>query len=199
MKKWLAAFALGLLAATAVWLITPDKPVAALQQAAEETPRKPQPQSATETSQPSVEADSMAESETEANELARSTEAAPAQPKPVALASLAVPPEGPELAPDLRPLTVMENVRATFRNYSSRFGGNPVGTNQEITRTLNGANPGRTPFLRPEDGLEVNDHGELVDNWRTPYFFHQLSGTEIEIHSAGPDRKMWTADDLVMK
>jgi len=36
-----------------------------------------------------------------------------------------------------------------------------------------------------------------VDPWGTPYFFHQLSGKEMEIHSAGPDKMMWTADDLV--
>jgi len=37
----------------------------------------------------------------------------------------------------------------------------------------------------------------LVDAWGTPFFFHQLSGHEMEIHSAGPDKIMWTADDLV--
>jgi hypothetical protein len=126
-------------------------------------------------------------------------ETAPAPLKPVALASLAELPVGPEPAPGLTPSTVMENVRATLRNYSSRFGGNPVGTNQEITRMLNGANPGQTPFLQGENGLAVNDQGELVDNWGTPFFFHQLSRTEMEIHSAGPDRRMWTADDLVLK
>lgn len=96
-------------------------------------------------------------------------------------------------------MTVMENVRSTFRNYSARFGGNPVGTSQEISRALSGANPGGISFLQSEDGLVLNEQGELVDNWGTPFFFHQLSRTEIEIHSAGPDRKMWTSDDLVMK
>ena len=54
-------------------------------------------------------------------------------------------------------------------------------------------------FLNADDGLRVNADGELVDPWGTPYFFHQLSGTEMEIHSAGPDKKMWTDDDLVAK
>ena len=54
-------------------------------------------------------------------------------------------------------------------------------------------------FLNPDDGARVNARGELVDNWDTPYFFHQLSRTEMEIRSAGPDRRMWTADDLVLK
>jgi hypothetical protein len=33
----------------------------------------------------------------------------------------------------------------------------------------------------------------------TPRQMHQLSGTVMEIRSAGPDRRMWTADDLVVK
>jgi len=43
----------------------------------------------------------------------------------------------------------------------------------------------------------VNDQGEMIDPWGTPYFFHQISGTQMEIHSAGPDHVMWTSDDLV--
>ena len=79
------------------------------------------------------------------------------------------------------------------------FGSNPVGTNPEITRTLSGENPRQVKFLKPESGLRVNSNGELVDPWGTAFFFHQLSGTEMEIRSAGPDRKMWTSDDLVTK
>lgn len=101
--------------------------------------------------------------------------------------------------PNLPQSTVLENVRATFRQYQSKFGGNPVGTNLEITRALNGENLRQIRFLRSEDGMKVNAKGELIDTWGTPYFFHQLSGTEMEIHSAGPDKKMWTSDDLVTK
>ena len=92
---------------------------------------------------------------------------------------------------------VLENMRHAVRNYGSRFGGNPVGTNPEITRALAGDNPKQVNFLDPEQGLRVNSDGELVDPWGTPFFFHQLSGIEMEIHSAGPDKKLWTDDDLV--
>jgi hypothetical protein len=94
---------------------------------------------------------------------------------------------------------VLENMRRAVRDYGSRFGGNPVGTNPEITRALAGDNPKQVNFLDPEQGLRVNRNGELVDPWGTPFFFHQLSGTEMEIHSAGPDKKMWTDDDLVIQ
>ncbi|MDB6020553.1 MAG: hypothetical protein JWQ04_410, partial [Pedosphaera sp.] len=76
---------------------------------------------------------------------------------------------------------------------------NPVGTNAEITSALNGNNPKQTVFIDPQAGLRINGQGELVDAWGTPLFFHQLSGTEMEIRSAGPDKQMWTLDDLVAR
>jgi hypothetical protein len=124
---------------------------------------------------------------------------AKAKAKPIALAAAAEPPEGPQVGPGLKPLAVMENIHSVFRQYSARFGGNPVGTNPEITAALNGGNSRQVVFLQPDDGMQINERGELVDNWGTPFFFHQLSATEMEIHSAGPDRKMWTHDDLVIK
>jgi hypothetical protein len=113
-------------------------------------------------------------------------------------------PKPPPTLPDLDPVsipaeTIMENARSVFRQYAARLGGNPVGTNPEITVALNGQNPRQIQFLNPEDGLRVNSKGELVDSWGTPFFFHQLSANEMEIHSAGPDRTMWTGDDLVIK
>jgi len=124
------------------------------------------------------------------------------KPKPVSLAAVEEVPlqlEGQEPTVELPPVTVLENMRTTLRHYSLRFGENPVGDNAEITAALTGKNPKHVVFLNPEDGLRLNDKGQLVDNWNTPYFFHQLSSTVMEIHSAGPDRRMWTPDDLVLK
>jgi hypothetical protein len=115
---------------------------------------------------------------------------APTTPKPVA---------GPPDFDEPSPQAVIENMRGSFRDYQSMFGGNPVGTNPEITKSLNGDNPRHATFIHPEDGLRINDRGELIDPWGTPFFFHQLSAREMEIHSAGPDRVMWTADDLVTR
>ena len=97
------------------------------------------------------------------------------------------------------PEIVLQKVSHAMHDYASMFGSNPVGTNPEITTALNGNNPRQANFINPEDGMRVNGNGELVDAWGTPYFFHQLSGTDMEIHSAGPDRVMWTADDLIAK
>lgn len=100
---------------------------------------------------------------------------------------------------NIPPAAVIDNMRHVFHQYDSMFGGNPVGTNPEITAALAGENPKHANFIDPSAGMRVNAQGALVDPWGTPYFFHQLSGHEMEIHSAGPDRKMWTADDLVVK
>ena len=123
-------------------------------------------------------------------------------PRPLALASVEELPDGPgmgELDSALPPTTVLENVRSVFRQYLLRFHENPVGDNSEITETLSGRNPKQVNFLQPEDGMRVNSRGQLVDNWGTPFFFHSLSRSEMEIRSAGPDQKLWTVDDLVMK
>jgi hypothetical protein len=128
------------------------------------------------------------------------TAAVPGANAPVPAQAGAPAPDTASLPPcDLPGATVLENMRTVFRLYTSMCGANPVGTNPEITRALTGDNPKHTQFINPESGLRINGKGELVDAWGTPFFFHQLSGTVMEIHSAGPDRKMWTADDLVTK
>jgi hypothetical protein len=98
----------------------------------------------------------------------------------------------------LPPATILETMRTRIRQYGDAFGENPVGTNPEITSALQGDNPKHINFLQ-QDGNRVNARGELVDAWGTPYFFHQISGHEMEIRSAGPDKVMYTGDDLVIK
>ena len=134
--------------------------------------------------------ENVPETSNEQSVVASSATAVPVVAAPVA-------PLAPELA-GLPPDTVLENMRLTVRQFGAMFGGNPVGTNPEITTALQGENPKHINFLKP-DGNRVNSRGELVDVWGTPYFFHQLSGTEMEIRSAGPDRIMYTPDDLVIK
>ncbi len=100
--------------------------------------------------------------------------------------------------PALPPLTVLDKARVTIHNYHAAFGENPVGTNPEIAAALQGKNPRQINFLA-ESGLRLNGEGEIVDGYGTPFFFHQISGNEMEIRSAGPDKVMWTSDDLVTR
>ena len=99
----------------------------------------------------------------------------------------------------MEPATVLGNMRRAINQYRSMFGSNPVGTNPEITSALNGENPKQARLVDPDAGLRINGRGELVDYWGTPFFFHQLSGIQMEIRSAGPDHKMWTRDDLIVR
>lgn len=129
------------------------------------------------------------------------------EPEPMVAAALpvVVEPTVPILRASTGPLqpvtlpvaTVMENVRSVVRRYGHMYGGNPVGQNVEITRALNGGNQRRVRFLQEDAGMRLNEAGELVDSWGTPFFFHQLAALRTEIRSAGPDKTMWTADDLL--
>jgi hypothetical protein len=93
--------------------------------------------------------------------------------------------------------TDLEEVHSMLREYRTALGENPVGTNAEIMRAINGDNLKQVKVGSPA-GQHLNDKGELIDRWGTPYFFHQISRDKMEIRSAGADRTMWTGDDIQM-
>ncbi len=93
-------------------------------------------------------------------------------------------------------LQLLDGVFAVWQTNFLRTG-NPVGTNAEITGALTGQNSLSVAFISPKNPA-INRHGELCDRWGTPFFFHQLSGTRMEIISAGPDRKRGTSDDSAL-
>jgi hypothetical protein len=90
----------------------------------------------------------------------------------------------------------VDKVGLMLRDYRTRMGENPFGTNAEIMKAVMGDNP-KQARLGPPEGQQLNEKGELVDRWGTPYFFHQMSRTDMEIRSAGPDRILWTEDDIL--
>lgn len=121
--------------------------------------------------------------------LVRGTSTPPRRPGPVSVSRPEPPVEGK---------VELEKVQTMLRDYRTRMGGNPVGSNAEIMRAIMGGNEVKAT-LGPPEGQSLNGDGELVDRWGTPYFFHQLSKTSMEVRSAGPDGRMWTVDDLVTK
>jgi hypothetical protein len=186
MKKWGAVLALVFAVVVGLYLfLNPAKngappaedPISTISSAAQNNPAAEVPAASTD--------------RTDSN----SPSAAP--PNLAQRAGMAAPP--PAAAEEIPPAIVLENISHAIREYGAMFGGNPVGTNLEITAALNGGNPKQINFIKPEAGMRINGNGELVDAWGTPLFFHQLSGNETEIHSAGPDKIMWTADDLVAR
>lgn len=93
----------------------------------------------------------------------------------------------------------LEIVGAVLEAFRTNFPtvGNPTGENNEITAALAGRNRLGVRFI-PRGHSAVNPRGELTDRWGTPFFFHQLGAHEMEIRSAGPDRRMHTGDDVLL-
>ena len=80
--------------------------------------------------------------------------------------------------------------------YHSVFKSMPAaGDNREFVDALVGMNAKGVQVL-PHDHPSINQKGELVDRWGTPYFFHPMSDKIVEITSAGPDRTLFTDDDV---
>jgi len=75
-----------------------------------------------------------------------------------------------------------------------RDAGIPIGDNREVTDALTGNNSLGYAFV-PADHPAINARGELCDRWGTPFRFHVLSRMQMEIRSAGPDRRFGSADD----
>jgi len=81
--------------------------------------------------------------------------------------------------------------------YRKAFGDNPVGLNEDITAALTGtANPTQVGRLFPADSPAIRN-GKLMDRWGTPYWFHPVASSKMEIRSAGPDRQLFTGDDII--
>ncbi len=70
-----------------------------------------------------------------------------------------------------------------------------MGANEEFAAALMGRNAAKEVFLMAPHAC-LNAKGQLVDRWGSPLFFHVRDRDRIDIRSAGPDREMWTADDL---
>ena len=102
-------------------------------------------------------------------------------------------------APDSTIARDLDIVRQLFEAWLSNFPreGNPIGENAEITAALMGENRLGLALI-PPGHRALNDRGELCDRWGTPLRFHQLSGTQMEVRSAGPDRKFGTDDDAML-
>jgi hypothetical protein len=113
-------------------------------------------------------------------------------------------PEHQKLADELNsaqsnPQRDLEIVREFLSTYNKAYrSGNPVGLNEDITAALTGtADPSRLGQLFPRNSPVIRN-GQLVDRWGTPFWFHPESGTKMEIRSAGPDKQLFTNDDVIL-
>lgn len=91
----------------------------------------------------------------------------------------------------------LDQVAFVLRDYRLAMSQNPTGTNAEITSALLGNNLKQTRFPLPEGSSVIEQ--QLCDRWGVPYFFHQLDALTMEVRSAGPDKQLWTADDVIAR
>ena len=95
--------------------------------------------------------------------------------------------------------TDCENLIMGIQQYREFVGSYPVGNNTFITKSLLGQTDKKVLILAVRRS-DINDKGEIVDPWGTPYQFY-FSHNEVLVRSAGPN-KVWedsanpASDDL---
>ena len=98
-------------------------------------------------------------------------------------------------SPEITPQQDLEIIAEFIGIYGKALGGNPIGGNEDITAALTGSE-GHKGRVFPPAHKAVRD-GQLIDRWGTPYWFHPNSSSQMEIRSAGPDKQLFTPDDVV--
>lgn len=112
-------------------------------------------------------------------------------PAPIAAASLDALPGSDQ--PAEADLAFIQDLLKTYR---AAYRENPFGgENEEIVAGLTGRNARGLVVLPPEHP-SINERGQLLDRWGTPYHFHALSREIMEVTSAGPDLQLFTDDDV---
>jgi len=86
---------------------------------------------------------------------------------------------------------VLENFFLLVKSIDSFY----ASTNRDFARLLKGENPHELVYVSADHSI-YNEEGYLIDRWNTPLFFHPLSQGKVEIRSAGPDRELFTKDDI---
>ena len=93
-------------------------------------------------------------------------------------------------------LKIVSHILSQYRSIYKR---NPIGVeNFEFTASLTGDNPKKVNFIDPSSPA-LSESNELTDQWGSPIVFHPVSGEIMELRSLGPDRKLWTEDDIELK
>ncbi|MEK7954164.1 hypothetical protein [Luteolibacter soli] len=96
-------------------------------------------------------------------------------------------------ADDLEILDVLVTI---FRKANE--GASPAGgENDEIVSQLTGRNDKGFAVL-PAKHPAISSTGRLLDRWGTPYYFHPVSRDVLGLRSAGPDGKLFNADDIIL-
>jgi len=91
----------------------------------------------------------------------------------------------------------LEIVFSLVDSYHQIFKKMPTGgLNEEIIASISGKNAKRLGFISPKHPA-ISEKGELLDRFGTPFYFHPVSSAIMEIRSAGPDKKLFSEDDIL--
>jgi hypothetical protein len=96
--------------------------------------------------------------------------------------------------------TDADNLILGLQQYREFIGSYPTGNNITVAKALLGRTDKKVLILAVRNKSDINDKGEILDPWRTPFRFY-FAENEVMIRSAGPN-KVWedsdvpTADDL---
>jgi hypothetical protein len=96
--------------------------------------------------------------------------------------------------------TDADNLILGLQQYREFIGSYPTGNNITVAKALLGRTDKKVLILAVRNKSDINDKGEIMDPWRTPFRFY-FAENEVMIRSAGPN-KVWedsdvpTADDL---
>lgn len=129
---------------------------------------------------------------------------APSTPRVIKATPTPLPGAGSPLAAELNsaahgPEEDVEILFNLLRQYQRRLRkkqGPPIGDDIDLARAMTGRNPMKAVII-PANHPALTADGHLRDRWGTPYFIHPRGYGAFEIRSAGPDRKLFTGDDLV--
>ena len=93
---------------------------------------------------------------------------------------------------------LIQNFDLASRAYKKEYCNYPSGRPNEIISALTGNNPRCIEFLSL--GVHnLDQNGNLIDLWRTPFRFIQNTDSEPpQLISAGPDKIFETQDDLTL-
>lgn len=100
----------------------------------------------------------------------------------------------PKTSPE-NDLTALAHLMNNFSLLVKSAADRPLSANEDWAAAFRGLNPAHERFL-PETHVALDAHGRLVDRWGTPLFFHALGQRRFDLRSAGPDKKLWTEDDI---
>ena len=97
--------------------------------------------------------------------------------------------------PPRNDLTLMSRLMDNSLLLMKSAANQPLSANEDWAALFRGQNAAHEQFL-PASHIALNPHGQLIDRWGTPLFFHALGNRRYELRSAGPDGKLWTDDDI---